>query len=165
MRKAILAWGSAVPVRFSERSHGVDFGGEGQSQWRSVRRGMRFGCAFFLIPVNMIWPYPTLFKQTQKEQEETMVHEMGHIFGLRHFFAKVRESDRQSVLFGRQDAFTIMNYGPKSQLTDNDKQDLARLYEEVWSGKRKDVNGTPIQQVVPFSTLHTLQHYSDSRVI
>ncbi len=36
--------------------------------------------------------YPKMFEQTRKEQVDTLIHEIGHTFGLRHFFADVSES-------------------------------------------------------------------------
>ena len=45
--------------------------------------------------------------------------------------------------------------GSKSVMTDNDREDLRRLYTGAWSGQIKDVNGTPIQLVQPFSAAVT----------
>jgi hypothetical protein len=81
------------------------------------------------------------------------VHEIGHIFGLRHFFANVGETAFPSQIFGTHNAFSIMNYGAKSELTEIDRSDLTLLYREAWSGRLTNVNGTPIRFVRPFSTL------------
>lgn len=35
--------------------------------------------------------YPKLFTLGREEQVETFIHEIGHVFGLRHFFANVSE--------------------------------------------------------------------------
>jgi hypothetical protein len=76
---------------------------------------------------------------------ETMEHEIGHIFGLRHFFANISEKEWSSELFGTDSAFSIMNYGDKSKLTADDIKDLKILYELVWSGKLTEINGTEIK--------------------
>jgi len=79
---------------------------------------------------------------------------MGHILaGLRHFFAQVQETGFPSELFGKQDKFTIMNYGANSKLTDADKSDLKKLYETAWTGQITQINGTPIKFVKPFHTV------------
>ncbi len=84
---------------------------------------------------------------------ETLVHEIGHTFGLRHFFANVSETAWPSVIFGKHEPFSIMNYGHKSILTDDDKSDLKALYEKVWSGELIEINDTRIVLVKPFHTL------------
>ena len=43
-----------------------------------------------------------------------------------------------------------MNYGADSELTDDDKGDLKKLYQSVWSGQLTEINGTPIKLVRPF---------------
>ena len=85
------------------------------------------------------------------EQVETMAHEFGHVFGLRHFFAPVSETAWAAEIFGTHSSFSIMNYGAKSVMTDADKDDLRQLYEQVWRGDLTEINGTPVQQVRPFS--------------
>jgi len=62
---------------------------------------------------------------------ETLVHEIGHTFGLRHFSANISETAVPSLIFGTHQKFTIMNYGPDSKLTAQDKSDLKRLYQLV----------------------------------
>jgi hypothetical protein len=96
-----------------------------------------------------------MFKQIRKEQVDTLIHETGHIFGLRHFFANVTETAWPSKVFGKHDKFTIMNYGHDSELTDYDKSDLKRLYKMAWSGELENINGTPIRLIKPF---HTIGH-------
>jgi len=64
-----------------------------------------------------------------------MAHELGHIFGLRHFFAPDTETGRGSVLYGSNNDRTIMNYGAKSVLTKADRRDLTSLYHRVWTGQ------------------------------
>jgi hypothetical protein len=97
--------------------------------------------------------YPKLFTQSREEQVETLIHEIGHVFGLRHFFANVSENAWPSEIFGTHSKFSIMNYGNLSALTAEDKKDLRRLYQMAWSGALTQINGTPIRFVKPFSSL------------
>jgi hypothetical protein len=94
--------------------------------------------------------YPNMFEQPLEEQIETLVHEIGHIFGLRHFFALVSETEWLAEIFGEHKKFSIMNYGSDSRLTTQDRIDLKRLYLQVWSGQLNEINGTPIRLVKPF---------------
>jgi hypothetical protein len=94
-----------------------------------------------------------MFTQPRKEQVDTFIHEIGHVFGLRHFFADVDESAWASEIFGRHEKFSIMNYGELSKLTDVDNEDLTRLYDSVWAGELTHINGTPIRLVKPYSAL------------
>ena len=96
--------------------------------------------------------YPRMFTQSRKEQVDTMIHEIGHTFGLRHFFANVSETAFPSEIFGKHSRFSIMNYGSLSELTDDDKDDLKRLYKMVWSEELKEINGTKIELMQPFSS-------------
>src|SRR3954447_12723156 len=66
--------------------------------------------------------HPIFFRQTEEQQLETLCHEIGHGFGLRHFFALISERS-SALLFGKQYKFTIMNYGSLSRLTETDKSD------------------------------------------
>ena len=99
--------------------------------------------------------YPTMFSQPRQEQVETLIHEIGHTFGLRHFFADVAETEFPSEIFGKHSKFSIMNYGSDSKLTADDKQDLKRLYQLVWSRDLTNINGTPIRFVKPFHAIGT----------
>lgn len=148
--KAILAWGDAAPVSFSKRADAWDFE-------ISVRPdncsplGCSLARAFFPdCGRHDLVLYPELFSQSEEEQVETLIHELGHVFGLRHFFAEVKESAWPSVPFGENNPFTIMNYGFQSTLTEADKADLKKLYQMVWSGKLQKINGTKIVTVTPF---------------
>jgi hypothetical protein len=94
-----------------------------------------------------------MFTQPRDAQIATLCHEIGHAFGLRHFFAQIKETSAASVLFGQQNKFTIMNYGEESQLTEVDKADLKKLYDLVWSGQLTKINGTPIRLVTPYHML------------
>lgn len=151
--EAIDRWGSACPVRFREREHLVDFEIVLREKRRCSPQGCVLASAFFPDGgKHEVVVYPSMFDQSREEQIETLVHEMGHIFGLRHFFAKIREDAWPSHVFGRHSKFSIMNYGADSYLTDADKDDLTRLYESVWATEITSINGTPIRLMAPFSS-------------
>lgn len=154
LAKALLAWGDAVPVKFSKRDDNHDFQIVVRENDDCDINGCVLASAFFPDAGRHEFViYPQMFGQSDQEQVETICHELGHIFGLRHFFAQTLETGSPSEIFGTHDKFTIMNYGADSKLTDADKSDLKRLYDEVWSGDRTKINGTPIRLVRPFSSL------------
>lgn len=143
--EAILAWQDACPIKFHEDNDAWDFE-IAMHQKNCNDTGCVLASAFFPGPgQNTFYIYPTMFEQDHKEQIETMEHEIGHIFGLRHFFANISEREWSSELFGTDSAFSIMNYGDKSRLTADDIKDLKILYELVWSGKLTEINGTEIR--------------------
>ena len=151
MSEAVIAWGDSAPVRFTERSDAWDF----EVVIRSANRCSPGGCmlASAFLPDggrHELVVYPKMFEQVRKEQVDTMIHELGHVFGLRHFFADVRETRWASEIFGTHRPFSIMNYGHISELTDDDKGDLKRLYELVWSGQLTNVNETPIRLMTAY---------------
>ncbi len=154
---AILAWGSAAPVRFKEDTDVWDFEIVTRESDNCQAGGCVLASAFLPDPGrHELIIYPMLFQQTREEQVETLVHEIGHIFGLRHFFAKL-ETSWPSEIFGTQDKFTIMNYGSLSELTETDKSDLTNLYQLIWSGTLTKINGTKILLVKPFSSLAAVE--------
>lgn len=152
--EALLEWGSAAPVAFTEDVDVWDFEIVVRPADNCSPLGCVLGSAFFPdAGRHQLVLYPELFKQSRQEQVETLIHEVGHIFGLRHFFAKVSETAWPSEVFGKHSKFSIMNYGDLSQLTDDDKDDLRRLYQSAWSGLLPHINGTPIRLVKPYHTL------------
>jgi len=156
MGEALLAWGDASPVKFKEHDGICDFRVEMRDADRCNDSGCVLASAFFPDPgQNSLVLYPELFDQSREEQVETIIHEFGHIFGLRHFFANVSETRWASEIFGTHDAFSIMNYGHKSVLTEKDKADLKLLYQLAWSGEIDNINGTPIRLIRPFSASST----------
>ncbi|MCG7865843.1 MAG: matrixin family metalloprotease [Candidatus Thiodiazotropha taylori] len=149
--EALLKWGDAAPIRFSENSNSWDFKLRVEADNNCNPRGCTLARAFFPDPgINTLFLFPKMFEQNRKEQVDTVIHELGHVFGLRHFFANVREQEWPSEIFGEHRAFSIMNYGAMSELTDEDKNDLSLLYQLAWSGKLKEINGTRIRLITPF---------------
>lgn len=143
--KAVLLWGDACPIKFSENIDTWDF-----EITLLPDRCSSYGCvlasAFFPQQGrDKLVLYPKLFTLSQEEQIETLAHELGHIFGLRHFFAKISETKWNSEIFGTHQPFTIMNYGEESKMTPTDISDLKTLYDLVWSKKIKKINGTEIK--------------------
>lgn len=115
--------------------------------------GCTLACAFFPDGgQHDIVLYPTMFEQSVKERIDTMAHELGHVFGLRHWFALVSETTWASQPFGSQGKFSIMNYGSDSEMTAADQADLVALYASARSGLLTEINATPIELVRPFSS-------------
>ena len=155
MAEALLLWGDAAPVKFSKRDDNWDFQIVVQRADDCDIHGCVLASAFFPdAGRHDVVIYPKMFSQTRKEQVETLLHEMGHVFGLRHFFANVSETAFPSQIFGTHKRFTIMNYGNDSVLTPEDKSDLKRLYQLAWSGRLTHINRTPIRFVRPFHTVN-----------
>lgn len=151
LAEALIKWGSAAPVKFAERAEKWDFEVVVRSSKNCNPMGCVLASAFFPdAGQHELVIYPSMFEQDRKEQIDTLCHEVGHIFGLRHFFAPEREKGVPSVVFGKQEEFTIMNYGDMGELTELDQRDLAQLYQEVWSGRLTEINGTKIRIVEPF---------------
>ena len=147
MREAMLAWGDAAPIKLREEREAYDF----RVVVNARDRGGVLASAFFPDSGRHDFHvYPLNFEQTRKEQVDTFTHELGHIFGLRHFFANLSERAWPSEIFGKHRPFSIMNYGDQSELTEDDRSDLRELYRSVWSGTLASVNGTPIRLFAPY---------------
>jgi predicted Zn-dependent protease len=154
LNTAISGWGDACPVTFAERKEGWDFEVVVRNAADCDARGCVLASAFFPdTGQHKLTIYPTMLQQDEEEQIETLTHEIGHIFGLRHFFAKLSESQLNAELFGTDVKFTIMNYGDESVLTDLDRKDLKDLYQLARSGKLTTINGTKIKLMQPFSSI------------
>jgi hypothetical protein len=152
--EALLAWGDAMPVKFARRDDAWDFEIVMRASDRCSMHGCVLASAFFPDAGRHVLDlYPRMFEQSREEQVETLIHEIGHVFGLRHFFANLRETEWPSVVFGTHEPFTIMNYGEQSRLTSADRDDLRRLYQKAWSGELTHINGTPIRLVKPYHTI------------
>jgi hypothetical protein len=152
--EAILAWGDAAPIKFTKDDDVWDFEIVVREGNDCNNAGCVLASAFFPdAGRHQLFVYPIMFTEPREAQIATLCHEIGHTFGLRHFFAKIKETSSASELFGKQEKFTIMNYGAESKLTDDDKADLKQLYNLVWSGQLSKINGTPIRLVKPFHTV------------
>jgi hypothetical protein len=150
--ESVLAWGDAAPVRFTQRDDAWDFEIVVREADRCNINGCVLASAFFPDSGrHELVIYPKMFTQTRKEQVDTLIHEIGHIFGLRHFFANVSETAWPSHVFGTHKPFSIMNYGSQSELADYDKADLKKLYHSAWNGELTNINGTEIKLMKPFS--------------
>jgi Metallo-peptidase family M12 len=151
MGQALVGWGDAAPVKFTEANDAWDFEISLNETDDCDINGCVLARSFFPDGGrHEFFIYPIMFKQSNQEQVETIEHELGHTFGLRHFFAKISETGSPSEIFGKHKAFTIMNYGAKSTLTKTDRDDLARLYSMARAGTLKEINGTKIRLVRPF---------------
>lgn len=153
--EALLAWGDAAPVKFTKDNDAWDFEIVMSGVDDCDPNGCVLAAAFFPDQGrHELWMYPKLFTQTRDEQVATFAHEVGHIFGLRHFFANITERRWRSEIFGDHVPFSIMNYGEESVLTETDRIDLARLYQFVWSGDLREINGTPIRLWKPYHVVN-----------
>ncbi len=151
--EALLAWGAAAPLSFTENEDLWDFEIVMSASDNCSASGCTLARAFFPDSGRHdIMLYPKMFEQIREEQVETWMHEIGHVFGLRHFFATVSETAWPAEVFGTHSKFSIMNYGELSMLTESDRADLTRLYDKAWSGELTHINGTPIQFVQPYHT-------------
>lgn len=152
--QALVKWGAAAPVKFTRDDDLWDFEVVLRNAPDCSAGGCVLASAFFPDQGrHQLTIYPTMLEQVPGEQVETLCHEFGHVFGLRHFFAAVSETAWPVQFFGSQSPFTIMNYGGKSVLTPTDLRDLTELYRLVWSGQLTQINGTPIRLVKPYSRL------------
>lgn len=151
MGEALDGWQDSIPVKFSEQRDLWDFEVVVRANADCDRSGCVLASAFFPdAGRHELVLYPTMFQQPRIEQIETLQHEFGHVFGLRHWFANVAEGSWPSELFGTDSRFSIMNYGADSTLTDVDRRDLKALYQGVWSGAIKEINGTKVQLMQPY---------------
>ncbi|KAG9062259.1 hypothetical protein KI688_006591 [Linnemannia hyalina] len=160
-RKAVDMWGDAAPVKFTEDNVVWDFEFDVRKDKFCFDGGCVLAEAFFPdTGQHKLVIYPSMFDHNEAEQVETLVHELGHVFGLRHWFAKDEDGDGwHSEIFGRNGRVTIMNYdnykslkANQSSLTDADKTDLLRLYVQARSGQLTHINKTPIELFEPFSS-------------
>lgn len=154
MSKGLLLWQDAIPIKLAERSDVWDFEVVVQENDDCDINGCTLASAFFPDQGrHKLVIYPKSFEQPEQEQVETLAHEFGHIFGLRHFFANLTETAWASEIFGEHKPFSIMNYGVRSVMTDQDRSDLKLLYKMVWNGELTEINRTPVRLVRPFHVL------------
>jgi hypothetical protein len=154
MAEALMAWGDAVPVKFIKADDKWDFEYVIENTDDCFGGGCVLASAFFPgTAQQQLYVYPKMFEQNRHEQVDTLAHEFGHTFGLRHYFAKISETKWPAEVFGVHDKFSIMNYGADSELTDDDKADLKKLYEMAWNGDLTEINGTKIKFMKAFSAI------------
>ncbi|KAF9970032.1 hypothetical protein BGZ73_007393 [Actinomortierella ambigua] len=153
LNEALDKWGDAAPVRFMENDEIYDF----EIAMHADEGGVLASAFFPDGGLHELVIYPAMLRQkSNKERVDTLIHELGHIFGLRHFFAAIREKGFPSVLWGKHSKFSIMNYedhstnAEESHLTKDDKDDLAKLYELAWSKRLIQINRTPIVLFRPY---------------
>lgn len=152
--EAVSAWGDAAPVQFTQAEDATDFQIFMMQEANCNALGCVLASAFFPDSGrHNLRLYPTLFEQNRQEVIETLVHEIGHIFGLRHFFANISETSSPSKIFGQHNKVSIMNYGEDSRLTETDKSDLKKLYQMAWSGELTSIDHASITFVRPFSSM------------
>lgn len=151
LSEAMQAWGTAAPIRLEEADTDWDFQVIVHSHDDCDPDGAcTLASAFFPVRRREVLKiYPRMFEDRREQQVATLVHELGHVFGLRHYFAAEEEDDWPSVIFGTHRKFSIMNYGEASRMTEADKADLRRLYQAVWSGTLAKVRGVPVRLVRP----------------
>jgi hypothetical protein len=151
--EAVDRWDIGCPVKFERDEARYDFEIVMRSQARCSLNGCVLASAFFPDGgQHELVLYPSMFEQPREEQLEILVHEIGHVFGLRHFFALIGEQDWPAIIYGQHKKFSIMNYGVDSKLTDADKSDLRDLYDKVWSREISALNGTRVELMRPYSS-------------
>jgi hypothetical protein len=149
LREAIEAWGE-TPVAFRESDEDWDFEIAVLKRKDCDDEGCTLASAFFPEPVRQrVLVYPSMFDYDHAEQVSTMVHELGHVFGLRHYFADTDSEEKKfpSLVYGKHSGFTVMNYGPRSHLTEADRKDLLRLYQAAWSAEPEQEIGKQVRLV------------------
>lgn len=151
--KAITAWGDSAPIRFKEEQDAYDF--EIHLMPIDDIQAGSYTAARSFFPdsgQHRLRLYPAFFEKIpdEKERVDALIHELGHVFGLRHFMAFENGPVFSGAVYGANNPLTIMNYGALSELTPQDKSDLSSLYREVWSGRLTNVNRTPVELVRPW---------------
>ncbi len=76
----------------------------------------------------------------------TMLHEIGHILGLRHEFAHETEKGMESILFGTRNKKSVMAYYPSQEIQDTDIDFIRKAYDELKDGEIVRAEG-PVGEV------------------
>ncbi|KAF9083410.1 hypothetical protein BGX29_003170 [Mortierella sp. GBA35] len=157
INEALARWGANAPVGIIEHppvgiienADAWDFDIDVRASNHPVRPSVKASAFFPNEHQNTLTIFPPLFLRTHQQQVDTLTHEIGHIFGLRHSFANTREA-RPSVLFGTDCPLSIMSYRPDRSLTNHDANDLVTLYTMAWSGDLTAIGGKNINLLQPF---------------
>lgn len=149
LAEGIGLWQDAAPVQFAEDENRFDFEVALPLDAHPDGDNVLAEAFFPGAGARKMILYPSMFRQVKSEQIETLAHEFGHIFGLRHFFAQENEAKFPSVVFGTHVHFTIMNYDNNSYMTQADRDDLKILYESARAKTITAVGGIPIELVRP----------------
>lgn len=95
--------GDAAPIKFTRDNDSWDFEIVYNISDDCDPNGCVLASAFFPDSGrHRLNIYPILFRQTEEEQIETLCHEIGHAFGLRHFFALLEEKIRPLSFSGNK---------------------------------------------------------------
>ena len=82
----------------------------------------------------------------------TLLHEIGHIIGLRHEFALDRKNDgtlredTPAQRFGSQNEHSVMSYDDINEIRDTDIKDVKAFYDLE---NNYSINGVPIKDYTP----------------
>ena len=115
-RDAGDAWGAAAPVTFQESCKAWDFDISIRKRKDCGDDGCTLASAFFPAPERRrVLLYPSMFEYDRSEQLSTMVHELGLVFGLCHFFADTDAEETKlplqaSVIWRVASAMSLCNW-------------------------------------------------------
>ncbi len=94
--------------------------------------------------LNTVYVYQLLFDPKYRvHMLGTMLHELGHVLGLRHEFAhhvvhgwgpEDVEGIFESILYGSNNPQSVMAYYMGQTIQDSDKEDIRRAYDELMDG-------------------------------
>jgi hypothetical protein len=77
--------------------------------------------------------------------KNVFLHELGHIFGLRHEFA-IEEEGEGAVQFMTKNSLSVMDYNDQPMIQESDKQGLRAFYKLA---ETYDVGGSPVTDFLP----------------
>ena len=91
--------------------------------------------------LNYVFVYSAYFTELKEHLWRVFLHELGHVLGLRHEFARENTKERQwkAVQFGPRNELSVINYRiepPQLQQSDI-------VSTRIFYNLKKDVNGNP----------------------
>ncbi|OQO08921.1 hypothetical protein B0A48_05811 [Cryoendolithus antarcticus] len=144
LNRAALYWNSlkvGVTFKWVGRLADAEFVlGYGGDQGNTVAR------AFFpnANDLNNLFVYKRAFDaDTKPVMWRFFLHELGHVLGLRHEFARIEGG---AVHWGPDDPLSVMNYRPEAPMVT--AQDIA-LTQAFYNYTKADIDGVPVQVFVP----------------